>query len=909
MSISEDLARHERPPQAQRPRKDHTHEREMEQGEVQDWDYAQARVSHKPSPLMIHGEALSEPPSLLAHILASPPIAITRRDEWFRAGSITPKYPSPSDEHQDFARGESPAVKGFREDFVANAPSFKSPTTASLDAQNSGLPPTPPTVEKSDESPREDSLSPNPQFADAVRNALRSEKSGVSTPTGRLLAAQTPGPSPPSRDERSVKLSAPESHVQQELLRPHLTQADSSSHDDSFHTARTSATTSPMGIMSIDLSSTVGCTNDSSKTFHLPINRQNINGESRNWSTGHNLRTPPNWTPMVNSHHPLKESHPRTIAQSQSNVQKRSQSYPTTLHRNMDHSADRLGRKHVDEPKVARAAEVYNSDSNLDNRLQASAEDVNNLVYQQIRAENAHRHSTIMNGGAMPVGIIFPPAEKEKTLKRTAKHESLREDSGIDNQSITQSPDPHHEKTEQALDTLSHGQPIRSNRSRAPVPAADASAIKVFKTRQRPNTGDDHLHRQHTLRRSRGENQLRRPDTSDGASLSKDLPLRSASDSRPQAPGVQKSLRHFSHGAKLENNAHVRRTSLEIPHSPRKSLDVRHLQASTTPMSNSQLSDRTEVEVCEARGVAIFPHNNKSVLIVDSGSRPSSKHTENSSPTSVTSSPKPKFNMKDTLEFTALVTEPQTPPSLQKELKPNADSPLVNPRAAPEPPAFRVIPPTPNDELESLFDQVDIRPQRRQSLIQKARRYSESFVQPLFIRSNSLRKQTRRMSINDDERPTNLSPMWKPRGFWDGIDSDEDYMDDYGIEVYPPRRLDNGSVTQKLTFPRNMSVRMPGFRGTGGFHLGNSLGLDRHGSNNRRHVVRMRTSEELLRQAAARRRRFSLPGSGLGASFTAMRVSKVHSLRDRLNEFMMQNEEKKREKRREILRGQIQHAR
>lgn len=126
----------------------------------------------------------------------------------------------------------------------------------------------------------------------------------MSTPTGRLLAPQTPGPSPPSRDERSVESFASEPHVRQVLLRPQLLQTDSSSHNESFHTARTDATASPVGIIPNDLPTPTGSVHDSSKTYHLPINHQRLNGERRNWSTGQKLRASPNWTVTGELHHP-----------------------------------------------------------------------------------------------------------------------------------------------------------------------------------------------------------------------------------------------------------------------------------------------------------------------------------------------------------------------------------------------------------------------------------------------------------------------------------------------------------------------------------------------------------------------------------------------------------------------------
>ena len=75
-----------------------------------------------------------------------------------------------------------------------------------------------------------------------------------------------------------------------------------------------------------------------------------------------------------------------------------------------------------------------------------------------------------------------------------------------------------------------------------------------------------------------------------------------------------------------------------------------------------------------------------------------------------------------------------------------------------------------------------------------------------------------------------------------------------------------------------MSVRMPGFRGKGGFLVGNSLGIDRHGTNNRRHHVDKRVSEEMLRQLADRkRRRIRLLPSSCRSRAQHMGIGKLRS--------------------------------
>jgi len=143
----------------------------------------------------------------------------------------------------------------------------------------------------------------------------------------------------------------------------------------------------------------------------------------------------------------------------------------------------------------------------------------------------------------------------------------------------------------------------------------------------------------------------------------------------------------------------------------------------------------------------------------------------------------------------------------------------------------------PTKELEHL----EIPLTRRQSLVKRAKRYSESFIQPLrSLNGINPRRHHSRRAVH--ERPTSLHPFWRPRGFWDEFDSDEEDFHDHAAPAEPlPKGGDTSEVEDAVpkrdTFPRKMSKRMPGFRGTGGFMLGNSLGIGRHGTNNRRPFI------------------------------------------------------------------------
>jgi hypothetical protein len=150
-----------------------------------------------------------------------------------------------------------------------------------------------------------------------------------------------------------------------------------------------------------------------------------------------------------------------------------------------------------------------------------------------------------------------------------------------------------------------------------------------------------------------------------------------------------------------------------------------------------------------------------------------------------------------------------------------------------------VLPATPAHDEGDPLDRTDTDGlQRRPSLLQRARRYSDNIIQPIIKRSTSLRRrhshrQTRR---SEAER---LHPNWHPRDFWDNnSDSESDFGDGAPGEDFGRDRLPPGGDTSEPPLPRRLTQRLPGFRGAGGFLIGNSLGVERHGTNRRRpHVT------------------------------------------------------------------------
>ncbi|KAM3420387.1 hypothetical protein BST61_g3664 [Cercospora zeina] len=286
-------------------------------------------------------------------------------------------------------------------------------------------------------------------------------------------------------------------------------------------------------------------------------------------------------------------------------------------------------------------------------------------------------------------------------------------------------------------------------------------------------------------------------------------------------------------------------------------MDYRSLHPTFTPTSQVSGTAMSEAELCEAKGVTFFPHNNKSLLLVQTARHVSIPDypTIDEDDSDIDGNPIPGIKRP---HFKAFVTPAD---EIGKPLH-SVDSPLTNPRAAPEPPVIKFIPPTPADELERELGSGDAHKkenprsnlQRSLSLKDRIRRFSDVLNQPVpFGRQHSYRRSAppRRISQAEvQQRPMYLSSFWQPRDFWEGYSDDSDVEDDGEFEPLPPGgdTSDVGEEQQQrrksapFFLPRAMSKRLPGFRGSGGFLTGNSLGIDRHGSNHRRHYVERRAN-------------------------------------------------------------------
>ncbi|MCJ1398640.1 hypothetical protein MMC11_001840 [Xylographa trunciseda] len=219
---------------------------------------------------------------------------------------------------------------------------------------------------------------------------------------------------------------------------------------------------------------------------------------------------------------------------------------------------------------------------------------------------------------------------------------------------------------------------------------------------------------------------------------------------------------------------------------------LRPRSALVTPFSMASMNSSTPgtLEVSEATAVNIYPHNNRSILLVQQLARWNSDGQE-------VAAVVPE-DAAFTLAHPPVEVIPDTPPR-------SIDSPLRHPRAPPQPPNFKVIPPTPADRTPAFeadrqlgHSKSDAMSPGRFAKVRRAlsaRRYSESFASPL--RSLSTRHTTtasRRPAAADPD--SKLSPFWRPRAFWDDLpDSDSDLSPSHPLAAPPasvPKRTVSG---------------------------------------------------------------------------------------------------------------------
>ncbi|KAL8713301.1 MAG: hypothetical protein Q9220_002500 [cf. Caloplaca sp. 1 TL-2023] len=258
-----------------------------------------------------------------------------------------------------------------------------------------------------------------------------------------------------------------------------------------------------------------------------------------------------------------------------------------------------------------------------------------------------------------------------------------------------------------------------------------------------------------------------------------------------------------------------------------------------TPFSlrSARSSTPGTLEINEATAISIYPHTNKSILVVQHAARRDSQQPPGHSAIIASNA---KF---------AIPAGSVQPPVIHQPRQ-LLDSPLQNPRSPPQPPDFKIIPPTPanvTDNNTSPDRQGDTPsselnpPKRRLSTRVKrafsTRRYSDVFAAVPLKRTLSLSSQrntTTTTTGNSNPRRAstgldlhrNLHPLWRPRAFWndkdDGAsDSDSEFGNDGflvgnslgmpsdGVKMFDPPRTTKrrGSLSRRFG-----SLRFPGRR-------------------------------------------------------------------------------------------------
>ncbi|KAK2625170.1 hypothetical protein QTJ16_005539 [Diplocarpon rosae] len=255
------------------------------------------------------------------------------------------------------------------------------------------------------------------------------------------------------------------------------------------------------------------------------------------------------------------------------------------------------------------------------------------------------------------------------------------------------------------------------------------------------------------------------------------------------------------------------------------------LSTQVTPFSQTSYETAgTAAEVSEALVVTMFPHQNRSVLVVEH--RSSSEDSPISLKAPETAQLPPKMSVDANV-----ATGPSTPTKPAHPMD-TVESPLRNPRDPPEPPAIKFIPPTPatfdpeqEEDRQLGFDVdqptvgLDIKPRRSMSLMRRAfstRRNSGSSVPTagLLTRTFSLSGGRGKDAIDystqtskPQETPSSLypsiedppadagklHPFWRPAHFWDDLDDSDIEDGEYG---YPP--IDNRPAPPRRTLSQKL---------------------------------------------------------------------------------------------------------
>lgn len=271
---------------------------------------------------------------------------------------------------------------------------------------------------------------------------------------------------------------------------------------------------------------------------------------------------------------------------------------------------------------------------------------------------------------------------------------------------------------------------------------------------------------------------------------------------------------------------------------------IRPRSTLVTPFSlrSAHSSTPGTLEVNEATAISIYPHTNKSILVIQQMAGGS-----DTSPREQSAIIAGNANIALPGSITPIVHH-QSPP---REI---LTSPLQNPRDAPQPPEqppdLRVIAPTPangrpSSEATPPMPSTPTATNRLSAPIASikrafsARRHSESLTSP-FARSFSLlgtaSTPRRRRTMADGPEPgSKLHPFWRPRGFWEDVD-DSDSDEEFGNTGFLTGSRRPSHSIKETTPRRTMSLTR---------RLRGSLGLPPTPQRSRRFSLSSEINEDL----------------------------------------------------------------
>jgi hypothetical protein len=298
-----------------------------------------------------------------------------------------------------------------------------------------------------------------------------------------------------------------------------------------------------------------------------------------------------------------------------------------------------------------------------------------------------------------------------------------------------------------------------------------------------------------------------------------------------------------------------------------------------TPFSQTASGDGASIEMGEARAVNLFPHNNDSLQLIEKHSLPESRAVRSLRHTNPAK------------ELSILLDGPPTPRVLAADV-PAMDSPLRNPREAPPTPAFHALSSTPTALPPMSRSQSQTQPIKRHTSLQRpslaAQRYSASFIKSV-TRGLSL-KNARNPKTDTPVLDERLTPMWRPRRFWDDAEYTEDesdsYSDDEGevrntLGMAQPRAVVNGPVSLLRSISGNVRAKKQRLGKRGFLYKQSSYGS----------MSRLRAARTLYRVPGLKGVHFQFVGLG-GWS-------------ERVKEARGRREDEERERRRRMLREAI----